>query len=230
MLVPSEGGSFNEHIAMSGTAKDENGMLKVEAIVRPGDKASYKIPGFIQGTFVDLHVFGATRWEGAFGFTFFEDNVKLQAGIGQAFDVNPSWENLLGFPMEGGVEPSVYGNVLSARLIANIFYMPFGYYFGPDWDFFSMSFSFGATFTYFSLQTDIAQIFDPPMTEFSNKRMMMVLSGLVAQWEFAKFTFNAGSFPRSVSTYFEGGLTFFPSDVEARIIPNIGFGARIGLF
>ncbi|HPM73663.1 MAG TPA: hypothetical protein PLE25_11880, partial [Spirochaetales bacterium] len=119
------------------------------------------------------------------------------------------------------------GYVLGARLLANVAYLPFSYWFGPDWDFFSMSFTLGASFTYFSMRDALGQIFSPPDDRY------MVLSGVVGQWEFAKFTFDSRVL-KSVGLYFEGGFVFIPSEASTRleefIRPNIAFGARIGLF
>ena len=76
------------------------------------------------------------------------------------------------------------GYVLGARLLANLAYLPFSYWFGPDWDFFSMSFAIGASFTYFSQRMRSGILFSPPDGKY------MVLSGVVGQWEFAKFDFG----------------------------------------
>ncbi|HOX92276.1 MAG TPA: hypothetical protein PLC54_05095, partial [Spirochaetales bacterium] len=230
LVQPAENGRFNESIVIEGTAFDLNGLSKVEVVVRTGDKASYEVPGFIQGSYLDLHVMGATRFETGLGLSFFEDNVKLQGEIGQGFEATPSWKNLFGIktPDTPASELSRFGGwVLGLKMLANVAYLPFGYWFGPDWDFFSMSVTIGAAFTYFSQTYDIGSIFSPPNGKY------MVLSAVVGQWEFAKFTFDT-TFFKSIGLYLEGGLVFIPSEASGSLAesikPNIAIGMRIGLF
>ncbi|MCP5452964.1 MAG: Ig-like domain-containing protein [Spirochaetaceae bacterium] len=230
ILKPAENGRYNGVVSVEGVASDANGLSEVSVLLRSGDKSKYEIPGFIQGSYADLHLLGATRFEAGLGLSFFEDNVRLQVELGQGFDAQPSWTNLLGFATDDtpASELSRFGGyVLGARLLANVAYLPFSYWFGPDWDFFSMSFTLGASFTYFSMRDAIGQIFSPPDDRY------MVLSGVVGQWEFAKFAFDSRVL-KSVGLYFEGGLVFIPSEASTRleefIRPNIAFGARIGLF
>jgi hypothetical protein len=227
---PDENGRFNGTLLIEGSAYDENGLESVEVAIRSGDKASYQVPGFIQGSYIDLHAFGATRFESGLGLSFFEDNVKLQLNFGAGFDAQPSWDNPLGFatPSTPAAELSRFGGyVLGFKLLANLAYLPFGYYFGPDWDFFSMSFAMGASFTYFSQTDELGSLFSPPEGNFP------VLAGIVVQWEFAKFSFER-SFMKSIGLYTEGGLVFIPSEASASlsefIRPTIAFGIRLGLF
>lgn len=230
IVRPAENGRFNQSIIIEGTGWDLNGLEDVAVVVRSGDKSSYEVPGFIQGAYLDAHLLGATRFEAGVGLSFFDDNVKLQVHWGQGFDVQPSWENLFGIPTAASTAADrsrFGGNVLGAKLLANVAYIPFSYFFGPDLDFFSMSFAVGASFTYFSQQTALADIFSPPGGKY------MVLSGVIAQWEFAKFTFDLPMF-RSYGFYVEGGLIFIPSEASTRleefIRPNVAFGLRIGIF
>lgn len=230
LLKPAEGGRYNGVVSVEGVASDANGLSEVSVLLRSGDKSRYEIPGFIQGSYADLHLLGATRFEAGLGLSFFEDNVRLQVELGRGFDAQPSWTNLLGFATDDtpASELSRFGGyVLGARLLAAVAYLPFSYWFGPDWDFFSMSFTLGASFTYFSMRDALGQIFSPPDDRY------MVLSGVVGQWEFAKFTFDSRVL-KSVGLYFEGGFVFIPSEASTRleefIRPNIAFGARIGLF
>ncbi len=230
IIKPAENGRFNQSLSIEGTASDLNGLSEVSLIVRSGDKSSYEVPAFIQGSYFDLHMLGATRFETGIGLSFFEDKVKLQAEIGQGFEATPSWGNLLGLKTADTPREEISrfgGYILGAKLLASVAYIPFSYYFGPDWDFFSMSFALGATFTYFSQTTEIAQIFLPPGGKY------MVLSTITGQWEFAKFTLDLPVF-KSYGFYVEGGLVFIPSEASTKlnemIRPNVGFGLRIGLF
>lgn len=230
LLKPSEGRRYNGVLSIEGTAGDANGLSEVAVVVRSGDKASYEVPGFIQGSYLDAHLLGATRFEAGIGLSFFQDNVKLQVQFGQGFDAQPSWDNLLGYASADtpAAELSRFGGyTVGAKLLANLAYLPFSYWFGPDWDFFSMSFALGASFTYFSQTSDIASMFSPIDGKY------MVLSGVVGQWEFAKFTFNWPVF-RTVGLYLEGGLIFIPSEASTSldefIRPNVAIGMRVGLF
>ncbi|PKL08785.1 MAG: hypothetical protein CVV51_07210, partial [Spirochaetae bacterium HGW-Spirochaetae-7] len=230
ILRPSDNGRYNGVISIEGSAADENGLAEVAVVVRSGDKASYEVPGFIQGSYLDFHLLGATRFEAGLGLSFFDDNVRLQVELGQGFDATPSWDNLFGIATSStpADERSRFGGyVLGARLLANLAYLPFSYWFGPDWDFFSMSFAVGASFTYFSQMDAIGDLFSPPDGKY------MVLSGVVGQWEFAKFDFG-WPLLKSFGFYVEGALVFIPSEastsLEEFIRPNIGFGLRIGLF
>ncbi|MBU0956062.1 MAG: hypothetical protein KKI09_11595 [Spirochaetes bacterium] len=230
IIRPTENGRFNQSIMIEGTASDLNGLKEVSVIVRDGDKASYEVPGFIQGSYLDLHLLGATRFEVGVGLSFFDDNVKLQLQIGQGFAVQPSWDNLFGIRLDTSTaaDNSRFGGIiLGAKLLANVAYLPFSYWFGPDLDFFSMSFGVGASFTYFSQQASLLDMFSPPDGKY------MVLSGVIAQWEFAKFTFDLPLF-RSYGFYVEGGLIFIPSEVSTKleefIRPTIAFGLRISVF
>ncbi len=230
ILRPAENGRYNGVISMEGTAADANGLAEVSVVLRSGDKSSYEIPGFIQGSYLDAHLLGATRFETGFGLSFFDENVKLQIELGRGFDASPTWDNPLGFATADtpASELSRFGGyVLGAKLLANLAYLPFSYWFGPDWDFFSMSFAVGASFTYFSMRDSMADLFSPPDGKY------LVLSGVVVQWEFAKFDFGWKIF-KSIGLYAEGGLVFIPSEastsIEELIRPTVAFGARIGLF
>jgi hypothetical protein len=59
LLSPREEGRLNAEIALTGTAADENGVERVRVAVRKGHKASYEVPGFIQGLYFDAHMLGA---------------------------------------------------------------------------------------------------------------------------------------------------------------------------
>ncbi len=231
VIAPEENGRFNQKISIVGTAFDEDGLKEVGVLIRTGDKAAYSVPGFIQGSYFDAHVLGATRYETGLGLSFFDDNVKLQFALGQGFDARPTWDNIFGILTDDTPPADISrfgGYVLGLKLLANIAYLPFGYYFGPDWDFFSMSFTMGANFTYFSMQKDLANLFNPPEGRY------IILSSILGQWEFAKITFKDWVVLKSYALYVEGSLIFIPSEastsIEELVRPNIAFGVRIGLF
>lgn len=201
LLEPSEGGRFNESIRVSGTAADESGLKEVAVGLREGDKSRYQVPAFIQGLYLDMHAMGATYWDLGLGLTFFDDNVKLQVQVGMS-------------------PPGRFsGLVLGAKLLANIATLPFGYFFGPSWDFFSMSLAVGATFAYFTMSQDSIAFTDQGM----------VLGGVVAQIELARLQIPRWRAFSSYALYSEYQLWFISSDVQAGTESRVAFGLRVGL-
>jgi hypothetical protein len=134
VLTPSEGGRFNGVLALSGRAADLNGLDSVGVALRKGDKASYEVPSFIQGLYLDGQMLGATDWQAGLGLTFLGDNIKIQGNYGKLTSSDQTF----------------FGDVFGAKLIANILYLPFVSLFGPDWSFLSASLGVGAQFSYFS--------------------------------------------------------------------------------
>ncbi|MDC7221324.1 MAG: hypothetical protein PQJ59_15415 [Spirochaetales bacterium] len=199
-LTPEEGMLFNDSIVIEGNASDLYGLEDVSVALRQGDKSRYQVPSFIQGLYLDFHAFGATNFEVGAGLTFFDDNVKIQGSYGQApagrFD----------------------GDVYSIKLLANIAVLPFGYYLGPDWDFYSMSLAVGADFSYFTMTGSD-----------HDDEGALTLGALLGQWEFARITTNWKTF-NSFGFYVEGQLWFISSDVEGGMSPKIAFGVRTDIF
>jgi hypothetical protein len=202
LLSPREEGRFNGRIALIGTAHDDNGMAEVRAAVRKGDKASYEVPGFIQGLYFEGHALGATYWDFGVGLTFFDNNVKLQAEVGMAPDGRFS------------------GLVIGAKLLANIVHLPFSYFFGPDWDSLSMSLAVGADFSYVTNSGDVV--------EFTDKGI--ILGAVVAQLEFPIVKIRTWPVFNTWSLYTEYQLWFISSDISAGFINRVAFGLRVGLF
>jgi len=169
--------------------------------LREGDKSRYQVPAFIQGLYLDMHAMGATYWDLGLGLTFFDDNVKLQVQVGMS-------------------PPGRFsGLVLGAKLLANIATLPFGYFFGPSWDFFSMSLAVGATFAYFTMSQDSIAFTDQGM----------VLGGVVAQIELARLQIPRWRAFSSYALYSEYQLWFISSDVQAGTESRVAFGLRVGL-
>ncbi len=199
---PSENARFNASVFLAGTAADENGLAGVTASFREGGKGRYQVPGFIQGLYLDAHAMGATYGELGFGFTFFDDNVRLQMQVG------PSPEGRFS------------GLVIGTKLLANILSLPFSYWFGPAWDFFSMSFALGANFSYFSMSEE----------PFGFGTNGLVLAAVVIQWEMARFDLQDLPMFSFVALYTEGNLWFISSDISGGVEPRLCFGLRAGVF
>ena len=202
LFTPEENRKFNETVALVGTASDENGLESVEVLIREGSKERYEVPSFIQGLYLDFHALGSTYGELGVGLSFFDDVVKLQAQVGLA-------------------PPGRFtGIVIGAKLLATIVDLPFSYFFGYDWEFFSMSVAVGANFNYFTMSQD----------EYSFNGDGVVLGSVLLQYEFAKFEVKNLKVFNSYSFYVEGALWFISSDIEAGVSPTLSFGARIGIF
>ncbi|MBN2551406.1 MAG: hypothetical protein JXB06_01495, partial [Spirochaetales bacterium] len=98
--------------------------------------------------------------------------------------------------------------------------VPFGYFLGPSWEFFSMSLALGANISYFTMSGDSLAFTDEGL----------VLAAVVGQLEFARFEIADWRFFNTYSLYSELQLWFISSDVEAGTLARISFGFRIGLF
>jgi len=202
LISPEEGMRFNDQIDIEGSADDIYGLDDVSVSLRKGDKSRYQVPTFIQGLYLDIHALGSTYVEVGAGLTFFDDNVKLQiaygvAPAGQRFD----------------------GNVISAKLIANIALLPLGYFFGPSWDFYSTSFAVGANFSYFTMDG----------SDHGKNNTPLVLGAVLGQWEVANISTGWKGIS-AFSFYVEGQLWFISSDVQGGVKPMISFGLRSYFF
>jgi hypothetical protein len=205
-IGPAENSTHRDSLLIYGSTDDDFSMDTVEVSLRPGDKAGYAVPQFIQGLYLDASFLGGTTWSTGLGLSFFDNNVKLQVQFGQA-------------PPGGRYS----GNVFGTKLIANVANVPFDYFFGPDWSFFSMTFGVGANFSWFTMEEG---------------EQPLMMSAVLAQWEFAKvdlsYAFPKWKYMKTVSLYVEPVLWFAPSDVSgdevARAVFRLTFGARISLF
>jgi len=189
-------------VALAGTAFDASGLTEVVVALRKGDKSQYAVPSFVQGLYVDAHFLGATYFETGAGLTFFDNNVKLSVFVGNS----PS----------GG---RFSGMVLGAKLLANIATIPYGYFFGPDWNFLSSSVAVGANFSLFTMED-----------EEDESSKAIVLGAVVAQVELARFEIARWKIFNSFSVYIEGQLWFISSDVEGGVMPKLAFGVRSEVF
>jgi hypothetical protein len=201
LVEPREGDRFNETVQVMGSASDESGLKEVAASLREGDKSRYQVPSFIQGLYLDAHALGATYWDAGLGLTFFDNNVKLQVQLGMS-------------------PPGRFsGYVIGAKLLANIATVPFGYLLGPSWDFFSMALAVGANFSYFTMTGD----------SFAFTDAGLVLAGVLAQLEFARFHIESWRMFSDWALYTEYQLWFISSDVEAGTVGKLSFGMKVGL-
>jgi len=221
LISPEVGKSYNQNLTFSGLSGDDVGLESVTLTLRKGDKASYEVPSFIQGLYVDFHFWGATLFDIGAGLTFFDDNVKLQFQWGQfTQEQRDTVSTLLNQEL---TDLRYGGNVMGIKLLANIASIPFSYFFGHDWDWLSASIAIGANFSYF--------------TE-TNSGVPQVLSSGVLQLEFPKIKFNGVKMFSTLSGYTEGSLWFIPTDIQtaagvegpAKLVPQISVGIRANVF
>jgi hypothetical protein len=201
-LDPEEDSMHRDTLYVYGTASEEYAFDEIMINLRPRDKMWYMIPPFIQGLYFDVAAFGATYVSGGMGITFFEDNVKLQFQAGPA----PN-------------SPSRYpGLVIGAKIIANIYKLPFRYVFGPDWENFSMSWGLGANFSYFSME--------------GSGNESQFLGAVLTQWEVARLTFPDFKYFSSYAFFVEPILWFTTTDVTGadRFKFRVSLGMRMNVF
>jgi hypothetical protein len=210
-LEPIEDSTHRDNLLVYGSAEDEFEIDSVTVRLRPGDKAGYAVPRFIQGLYFDTNFLGATTADFGLGLSFFDDNVKFQFQAGFA----PSRDT------PTGEKGRFVGMVFGIKLLANIFYLPFDYFFGRDWAFFSMSVALGANFSYFTMDPD-------------NGRPPLYMGAVLGQWEFARMDmshfFPNWKYLKIFSLYTEPILWFASSDINAAPIFRITLGTRITIF
>jgi hypothetical protein len=213
LIAPESGGRYNQEMEFTALVNDDIELGDVQYVLRKGDKSAYEIPGFIQGLYFDFHFWGGTFYDVGMGLTFFDDNVKLQVQYGQLTE--SQWATFSDGPMRFGE------NVFGAKLLANILYMPFSYFLGPDWSWLSSSLALGANYSYFSKTQ-------------SGKAQM--LSAVLAQLEFPRITVEKWKMFRTYSFYTEFQLWFIPTDVDTSVVnvdtlvPHVAVGLRMNVF
>ena len=247
LISPEAGGRYNEAIEYSASASDDVELTNVTYHLRQGDKASYEIPGFIQGLYFEgvippfikqalneaptLFAGGATYVDAGLGLSFFDDNVKIQVQYGI---MTQSLYDAL-----GGKDSVRYGgHVLGLKLLASIYALPFGAIAGPDWEWLSATFALGANFSLFNIANE-----ENPKYTTADKPVYYTQSGsptwmsaLLLQIEFPKVTIPKKKYLRTFSLFTEGQLWFVPTDVDAAknnidvIIPHIIMGLRLYIF
>ena len=219
LIAPQVGGRYNQELLFSGISSDNVGLKNVTLALRKGDKASYEVPKFIQGLYIDWKFWGATLFDIGAGLTFFDDNVKVQFQWGQ---FTRKQYNIFRPGMEyryGG------SSVIGLKILANVAQIPFAFFFGRDFEWLSASIAVGAHFSMFNMDDDPKQ------------RGSQMLSALIAQIEFPKVTFPKAKCFSSFSLYTEFSLWLIPSDVAGSgmqkiqsVVPQWSEGIRVNVF
>ena len=217
LIAPANGGRYNQVLNASGLSNDDVRLEDVTVTLRKGDKASYEVPSFIQGLYVDFRFWGATLFAVGAGLTFFDDVVKVQASYGQfTQQQRDAVSNMFKVDL---TQMRYGGNVFSLKILANIASIPFSFFLGHDWDWLYSEFAVGAEFALFT-QT--------------NSGKEQILSSLLAQIEFPKVRLQNVKAFSSFALYTEGSLWFIPTDVSGAdiksLIPQIAIGFRTNIF
>lgn len=214
LISPSVGGRYNQELVFSGLSSDTVGLKDVQLTLRKGDKASYEVPSFIQGLYLDWHFWGATLFDIGVGLTFFDDVVKVQFQWGQFTQAQRNMFSNTSMRYGGD-------NVMGIKILANVANVPFSYFFGRDFDWLSANFAVGAQFSRFNE---------------SGSGEAQILSAILAQLEFPKVNFPKMKCFSSLSLYTEFSLWFIPTDVSStnvdinNIVPQISEGIRLSVF
>ena len=211
------GVNYNQGLNAWGLSNYDVRLEDVTVTLRKGDKASYEVPSFIQGLYLDFRFWGATLFAVGAGLTFFDDVVKVQASYGQfTQQQRDAVSNLFKLDL---TDMRYGGNIFSLKIIANIASLPFSFFLGHDWDWLYAGFAVGAEFAMFT-QT--------------NSGKEQILSSLLAQIEFPKVKLQNVKMFSSFSLYTEGSLWFIPTDVSGSniksLIPQIAVGFRTNIF
>jgi hypothetical protein len=207
-VAPPEKSVHRDDILIYGGAGDNMHLADVNVSLRPRNKFWYSVPPFLQGLYIDVKSLGATYFDVGLGLSFFDDNVRFQGQWGLA----PP-DGVYNFMVKGG---RFTGDVFGIKLMANIFYLPFAYLFGPDWIFYSMNFAVGANFSWFSMD---------------DGRPPVYMGAIAAQIDLANINFTY-FYPkwtrfRNYALYLEPELWFTTTDVRDQ--PQSEFRLTIGL-
>ena len=214
LISPSIGGRYNQELIFSGLSSDTVGLKDVQLTLRKGDKASYEVPSFIQGLYLDWHFWGATLFDIGVGLTFFDDVVKVQFQWGQFTQAQRDMFSNTSMRYGGD-------NVMGIKILANVANIPFSFFFGRDFEWLSANLAVGAQFSRFNE---------------SGSGEAQILSAILAQLEFPKVKFPNMKCFSSLSLYTEFSLWFIPTDVSSttvdinNIVPQIAEGIRLSVF
>lgn len=221
LIAPGEGGRYNQQLTFSGLASDDVDLKNVQLTLRTGDKNSYGVPGFIQGMYLDTNFWGASLFSVGMGLTFFDDVVKVQMSWGQFTQTQRDFVNdILGQPHK----PLRFGgDILSAKIIAQVYQLPFRVFLGRDWDWLSATFSVGANFSYFT---------ESGASRYSEESVPQLLSAAFLQIEFPRMYFKNNTFAKTWAVYTEPQVWFIPSDIAGvdPVLFSVSLGLRSSVF
>ena len=218
LISPGAGGHYNQLLRFEGLSSDDVDLEDVKLYLRRGDRSAYEVPKFIQGLYFDVNFWGATLWSAGVGLTAFDNAVKIQLSFGQfTREQRHAVENILGRKMD----EMRYGGevVISGKVIAQLAYIPFNYFFGHDFDWLSATISIGANFSWFNKRA-------------GNRPNSSILTSAFMQVEFPRMVFNDRNLFKTWAVYLEPALWFIPSDVASAstLLGTCSLGVRTSVF
>ncbi len=241
--TPLENAKVNEKVVIKGIAEDNNDITEVKLLFKQFDKNAGKLPKFIEGLYLWAQVYGGPFLSTGFGLSFFDDIVRLEAMFGWT----PTRENLVAMGINlddpifsenwgwqyGQYYPAYSGFAAGGKILARVIDIPFEFFFGEDAKNFSWSIEIGAGFFWMSgFSGGSQEDFDTWAASFQPnsdiKRTDRLLAGFMFQWDFFKVERYYGF--RKFALYMEAAFYFIASEVNSRLIPQIGFGIRNALF
>jgi hypothetical protein len=241
---PLENDRLNEKIESGGIVTDNEKVEKVQISFRQFDKNFNKVPKFIQGLYLWTQFLGGPTVSGGFGFTFFEDVVRVEGLIGwTATRANFSESgqdpnNVAPFFRQSmdntRYQPRFSGIVTGGKLLAKIFDLPYGYFLGEDAKNFSSSIEIGCAFYWFSgyggaaSETNNTFYLADKGRAYDAKKDGKLVAGFMYQIDLFKVE-RFGPF-RKFAIYFENAFFFIASEMEGGLFPQFGFGIRNSIF
>lgn len=248
--APEENTHLNGAIVVHGYADDNNDIEEVKVRLKRYDKNLGKMPQFIDGIYLWAQIFGGPIVSGGFGFSFFDNIVRLEGAFGWV----PSESNLKDMGLKSGnafydamftpelgwanhrYEPRFPGFVAGGKILAQVLDLPFEFFFGEDAANFSVSLEIGAGFYWFSGFSAAAD--ERSGTYYKKKHLAegkgnvgydpsidgRVLAGFMYQLDF--FKVHDYKWLKDFALYFENSFYFVASEVDSRLIPQFGFGVR----
>ena len=241
---PVENERLNEKIEAGGIVTDNEEVEKVKISLRQYDKNFSKVPKFIQGLYLWAQFLGGPTVSGGFGFTFFDDVVRLEGLFGwtatranfYASGQDPN--NVSAFFRQSmdnpRYQPRFSGFATGGKLLAKILDIPYGYFFGEDAQNFSQSIEIGCAFYWFSgyggtsFETDNSFYLAEKGREYDPKLDGKLVAGFLYQIDLFKVE-RYGPF-RKFAIYFENAFFFIASEMEGGLFPQFGFGIRNSFF
>ena len=224
LISPGAGGHYNQQLMFAGLTRDDVALKNVTLTLRKGDKAAYEVPGFIQGLYFDASFWGATLYDLGVGLTAFDNAVKIQVHFGQFTQTQRDMVNdMMGLSHDN---LRFGGNVFGAKIIAQLLYLPFRYFFGRDWDWLSATVAVGANFSYFTQSGATDAVTGEPVAQ--------ILSAALVQIEFPRLTFKNMKHFKTWAFYLEPQVWFIPSDIASKTakkqVYTISGGIRVNVF
>ncbi len=224
LISPGAGGHYNQMMRFEGLSSDDVDLDDVTLFLRRGDRSAYEVPKFIQGLYFDVNVWGATLWSAGVGLTAFDNAVKIQLSFGQ---FTQDQRDFVSAAIGRDWTRMRYGGdvVVSAKVIAQVGYIPFNYFFGHDFDWLSATISIGANFAYFNQSgaSIAAQTYNTS-----------ILTAALMQIEFPRMTFQDWKYFKTWAVYLEPSVWFIPSDVVSAniqtVVPTFSIGLRTSVF